>query len=194
MAHRIRASATQGKIELCGQTEADETWIGGKDKNKHAAKRLNGKGRGPTGKTAVAGIVERGGNVVAKVVPEVTSAVLHGFINANVKEGSTVNTDEHRGYWGMKNYTHQIIRHSLREYVVGSAHTNTIESFWALFKRGYHGVYHWMSEKHLQRYVDEFAFRFNRREHKMQGVFTNVVNNVVQTQHLGYKELIQKAA
>jgi transposase-like protein len=190
--HRIRSAMKQNKGQLFGQVEADETWIGGKDKNKHAAKRLNGKGRGPTGKTAVAGIVERGGNVVAKVVPEVTSAVLHGFINANVKEGSTVNTDEHRGYWGMKNYTHQVIRHSLREYVVGSAHTNTIESFWALFKRGYHGIYHFMSEKHLQRYVDEFSFRFNRRAGEMQSIFSETIKNMATNAQLPYKELTGK--
>jgi transposase-like protein len=191
MAHRIRSAAKQDKGQLAGQVEADETYIGGKDKNKHAAKRLNGRGRGPMGKVAVAGVVERGGKVIAKVVPNVSSAVLHGLINANVKAGSTVNTDEHRGYWGMKNYTHQIVRHSLREYVVGSVHTNTIESFWALFKRGYHGVYHWMSPKHLQRYVNEFAFRFNRRANEMQGVFSNVVDSIVETPNLPYKTLTQ---
>lgn len=91
-------------------------------------------------------------------------------------------------------YLHGRVEHSKLKYVVGDAHTNTIESFWALFKRGYHGVYHQMSRKHLQRYVDEFAFRWNRRQCEMQGVFVNVVNNVVQTPHMGYKELIQKTA
>ena len=117
---------------------------------------------------------------------------MHGFINANVKAGSTVNTDEHRGYWGMKNYTHQVIRHSLREYVVGSAHTNTIESFWALFKRGYHGIYHFMSEKHLQRYVDEFTFRFNRRTGEMQSIFSETIKNMANNSQLPYKTLTGK--
>jgi hypothetical protein len=94
MAHRIRAAAPQGNIELSGHTEADETFIGGKDKNKHISKRPR-IGRGPVGKTAVAGIVERGGNVVAKVIPDTSRAVLHGFINETVRAGSTVHTDEH---------------------------------------------------------------------------------------------------
>jgi hypothetical protein len=111
-----------------------------------------------------------------------------------VKEGSTLNTDEHRGYWGMKNYTHQVIRHSLREYVVGQTHTNTIESFWALFKRGYMGVYHWMSAKHLQRYVNEFAYRFNRRESEMQPTFSDVIARIAASKQLPYKTLTQDIA
>jgi transposase-like protein len=193
MAHRIRAAKPQNKAPLSGRVEVDETFVGGKDKNKHAAKRPH-QGRGPVGKVAVAGIVARGGNVVAKVIPDTSREVLHGFIAENVQAGSTVHTDEHRGYCGLKNFKHEVIRHSFREYVSGQNHTNTIESFWALFKRGYMGVYHQMSKKHLQRYVNEFAFRFNRRANEMQTVFSNVVDNIVQTPNLPYKTLTQDIA
>ena len=110
----------------------------------------------------------------------------------NVKAGSTVHTDEYQGYnYICRAYTHNTIKHGRGEYVKGTVHTNTIESFWALFKRGYHGVYHWMSPKHLQRYVNEFSFRFNRRASEMQTVFSNVVDNIVNTPNLPYKTLTQ---
>lgn len=195
MAHRIRAAAPQNNAPLSGRCEADETWVGGAARNMHKDKKKN-IGTGGKGKTPIIGIVQRGGDVKATVAENLKNDTLTSNIANNVQSGSFVYTDEHRGYNGLHRagYLHGRVRHSRLEFVVGDAHTNTIESFWALFKRGYHGVYHWMSKKHMQKYVDEFVFRFNRRSVEMQGVFVNVVNNVVQTPHLGYKELIQKAA
>ena len=196
MAHRIRASAGQGKGRLFGKVEADETFIGGLSKNMHKAKRQAAiKGTGGMGKTPIFGMRSRGGELRAKVVPSVRLSDLHRELKSNVAPGATLYTDNWVGYRGLKAYfNHSAVDHMAKEYVNGDCHTNSIESFWALFKRGYQGVYHWMSRKHMQRYVDEFAFRFNRRAIEMQGVFTNVVNNVVQTPHLGYKQLIQKPA
>lgn len=195
MAHRIRAAATQSNAPLSGRIEADETYIGGKARNMHKEKRKL-IGTGGDGKTAIIGVVQRGGDVKANVPENIKSTTLLSNIANKVQSGSFVYTDEHPAYNGLHRlgFNHGRVQHSAREYVVGEAHTNTIESFWAMFKRGYHGVYHWMSPKHMQKYVDEFVFRWNRRSAEMNGVFVNVVNNVVQTPHMGYKELIQKAA
>jgi hypothetical protein len=114
---------------------------------------------------------------------------LHRAINANVAVGSTLYTDKWVGYRGLIGYIRQTVDHGAKEYVIGDCHTNGIESFWALFKRGYHGIYHFMSKKHLQRYVDEFAFRVNRREVEMQNMFDELVVNVAASSKLPYKEL-----
>ena len=105
---------------------------------------------------------------------------------------SLLATDESRVYGGLTEYNHQTVDHSRKQYVIGAVHTNTIESFWALFKRGYHGVYHHMSKKHLQRYVDEFTFRFNRRAREMETVFSDVVLRVAGSERLTYKQLTGK--
>ncbi len=149
---------------LSGPVEVDETFVGGKAKNMHAHKREQViKGRGPVGKTAVIGAKDRRTNrVIAAVIDNTDQLTLQGFVAANVEPGAKVYTDDHGGYIGLPN--HETVRHSVKEYVNGMAHTNGIESFWALLKRGYHGVYHKMSAKHLGRYVDEFAGRHNIRE------------------------------
>jgi transposase-like protein len=194
MAHRIREAHKQNKRQLFGTIEADETFIGGLSKNMHKSKRLAAiKGTGGMGKTPIFGMKSREGEVRAKVVPSVGMVDLHREIKSTVAQGSTLYTDKWVAYRGLKaQFNHEAVDHMAKEYVVGDCHTNGIESFWALFKRGYHGVYHHMSRKHMQRYVNEFAFRFNRRASEMQSVFSDVVARVAESTRLPYKTLIQK--
>lgn len=162
LAHRIRKTWEHNFVTpFTGPVEADETYIGGKEKNKHAHKRLN-VGGGTAGKVAVAGIKDREtGKIRAKVVERTDGATLKGFLKENTAKGTKVYTDESAAYTGLPN--HESVNHSVSEYVNGMAHTNGLESFWSLLKRGYHGTYHLMSEKHLNRYVDEFSGRHNVR-------------------------------
>ena len=136
--------------------------MGGKEKNKHGSKKLKAA-RGAVGKVAVVGMKDRETNrVSAEVVVSIDGLTLKEFVLDQVVDGARVYTDEHRGYQGLPN--HQAVNHSVKEYVDGMAHTNGIESFWAMLKRGYHGTYHKMSRRHLDRYVNEFAGRHNIRE------------------------------
>lgn len=189
--HRIRQAMKQGAGQLFGQVEADETYIGGKSKNRHARQRPV-RGRGPVGKFTVVGAIQRGGSVRAAVVSAPSKPELRNFIRLNVKSGATLFTDEHPGYEGIAGYSGDIIRHSFGEYSKGLAHTNNIESFWALFKRGYHGIYHYMSRKHLQRYVNEYCYRFNRRNGEMKGIFAETLNNMATGRHLTLRQLVDE--
>jgi transposase-like protein len=196
MAHRIREAHLQNKGQLTGKIEADETFIGGLSKNMHKAKREAViKGTGGVGKTPVFGMKTRDGEVRAQVVTSVGSADLHEQIKTNVAQGATIYTDRWVAYRGLSAmFKHTTVDHGAKEYVNGDCHTNGIESFWALFKRGYHGVYHQMSKKHLQRYVNEFAFRVTRKAQTMQSIFTEVVKNATDGAHLPYKQLTEKTA
>src|SRR5919199_3153108 len=166
--HRLRYAFDHPnfKAEMSGTVEVDETYVGGSEKNKHQSKKTEGtQGRSTKTKKPVLGMVERGGHVSAQVVDDTTRATVQEAIEAKVVPGSTVVTDEYQAYKGLnKAYSHQVVQHSAKQYVNGMAHTNTIEGFWGLFKRGIDGIYHHVSFKHLQRYANEFVLRYNTRK------------------------------
>ena len=146
--------------------ELDETYMGSKAKNRHLGKR-GGFGRNNDQKTPVFGMVERGGRVIAKVTPDTKAKTLYPIIHERVMPASIVYTDEYPVYDRLatksNGYDHRRIQHAEKVYVMGEIHTNTIEGFWSLMKRGIGGVYHSVSRKYLQSYLDEYSFRYNRR-------------------------------
>jgi transposase-like protein len=163
MLHRIRfAMSDSVNGQLCGDVEVDETYIGGKPRYRGQSKR----GRG-TKKQAVMALIERGGNVKTKPVANVTSKTLKQVIVENVCKDARIITDENPSYKGIgSDYAggHESVCHSVKEYVRGEIHSNTVESFFAIVKRGLNGIYHAVSKEHLHRYLAEFEFRYNHRE------------------------------
>ena len=161
MLGRLREACKGDLRKLKGTVEVDEAYIGGKEGSKHASKKLR-LGRDTVGKQPLLGMRERGGRTLAKPVASVDKATLQREIARHVKRGSTVHTDEHKGYSGIgSRYRHGRVRHSDGEYVRGDVHTNSIESVWAVLKRSIHGTWHHVSPKHLARYAAEAAFRLN---------------------------------
>ncbi|MGB7127167.1 MAG: IS1595 family transposase [Methylovirgula sp.] len=168
MCHRVRAGlANEDFRKLMGIVEVDETFVGGLAKNRHKDKRGGGDGgTGGSGKATVAGAVSRKGNVVARVIDNVRASTLTEFIREAVStKVSLLCTDQWVGYKHLgKEFPHATIDHARGQYVIGAVHTQTIEGFWSIFKRGVVGSFHKVSKKYLPLYVAEFQFRYNNRD------------------------------
>jgi transposase-like protein len=160
--HRLREACGKDLEKLRGTVEIDETFVGGLESNKHEHDKLKG-GRGSVGKVPVLGMRERGGRTKAMPIRSTSIDEIQNAIHRHVEVGSTLYTDEHGAYNGLDGlfFRQERVNHSANEYVRGMASTNSIESVWAVLKRGLNGVYHQVSKKHLGRYVDEFTFRLN---------------------------------
>lgn len=182
MLHRIR-TIMKDKIQaiLDGIVEIDETFIGGKSTQ---SEKFDNK-------TAVFGMLQRGGKVITKVVKNKSMSILSPIINDTISKGSLIISDGYNGYIGLdkKGYSHESVDHRANEFVRGEFHTNTLEGFWSLFKRGIIGIYHYVSPKHLQKYSDEFAYRYEKRIEKDCDRFINILSNASNFR-LTYNQLI----
>jgi transposase-like protein len=161
MLHRIRFAMNENNTTpLDGIVEVDELYVGGRPRHVHKSRQTK-----PNRKTAVVGMLERGGQVRPRVVADVTSATLKGMIRNHVSRSARIMTDEWSSYRGLEKEfaDHQTVRHSTYEYVRGDVHTNSIEGFFGMVRRGLDGIYHSVSHKHLHRYLSEFEFRYNYR-------------------------------
>ncbi|WP_163407132.1 IS1595 family transposase [Flavobacterium ajazii] len=179
--------------QLDGIVEADETFVGGKNKNRHKDKKVaQSQGRSFKDKTPVLGLLQRDGTVRAFVIPDTKSKTIQPIILKHVQKDSVFISDEWHGYRGLHNhFDHHVVDHGKKQYVDFNnpeIHSNSIEGFWGILKRGYNGIYNWWSRKHMQKYVDEFVFRFNQRKQTQFTRFTNLLLNM--ENRITYKELI----
>ena len=192
MLPRIREMLRQKKSPLLqGTIQADETFVGGKNKNRHADKKVEeSQGRSVKDKTPVFGLVNEG-KVNTEVIPDTKATTLKPIIEAMVEKGAIVVTDEWNGYSGLGiDYNHQIIKHNEGKYKHNEFHTNSVEGFWSLLKRGIFGIYHYASPQHLNRYCDEFSYRYNTRKIDDSDRF---MNSLTRTDgRLTYKQLTHK--
>jgi transposase-like protein len=190
MFNQIRKLMGEDIGMLMGEVEADETYVGGSNRFKHAARKggKSGKGRS-TSKTPVVGVVQRGGKVAALVTSDASRASIMPIVQSKVLPASMIYTDEWSAYNKLPEhgYGHKRINHAERVYVVGNIHTNTIEGFWSLLKNGIRGVYHSVSSKHLQSYINEYAFRYNHRSDNAP-MYALVESQVRRTRHGRYGE------
>ena len=182
MNQRIREAfniALEEKLD--GEVELDETFVGGKNKNRHKNKRVkNSQGRSFKDKVPVMGMLQRGGKLVCEVVRNTSYKSLTVPILRNVKRTATIYSDEWQGYKTIhKLYKHYIVDHGHGQYVYGNAYTNNIEGFWSILKRGLTGIYNHTSKKHLQRYVNEFCFRYNYRNLDGKDRFNCLLCNLI---------------
>jgi transposase-like protein len=192
--HRIRLAVQSGSFDkLCGEVEVDETFIGGKARNMHKAKREEKiQGRGAHGKEIVFGMVERGGDVRVMHVEKRKKKELQSAIRENVSAGAAIFSDELLSYDGLnEDYKHAVINHAV-EYVNENVHTNTMENFWSLLKRGLHGTYISVEPFHLFRYLDEQAFRYNNRKDMTDGDRFDLAVRQIVGKRLTYAELTGK--
>jgi len=190
MLHRIREMLRAKHSPLLqGTIQADETFVGGKNKNRHADKKIEGsQGRSVKDKTPVFGMANDG-KVNLEVVPNTQAKTLKPIIARLVEKGAIVVTDEWGGYSGLKkDYNHKVIKHNEGEYSMNGFNTNSIEGFWALLKRGIFGIYHYASPQHLNRYCDEFSYRYNTRKIDDSDRFMVSLTKV--NGRLTYKQLI----
>jgi transposase-like protein len=176
---RIRLAMQAGSFDNWkGEVEVDETYIGGKARNMHSPiRKAKVKGTGMRHKTTVVGALERGGRVRLEVLPQASRRTLHPFVYESVEAGATLYTDNHRAYLSLQGYDHRTVDHAER-YVDGRVHTNGLENFWSLLKRGLTGTYISVRPFHLYRYLDERAFTFNERHLDDLGRFETVLRSV----------------